>query len=225
MTAINSAIEVDLTGQVCADSMGTRLYSGVGGQMDFMRGAALSPGGKPIIALPSTARQGTVSRIVPTLAAGCGRHDHAGACPLHRHRARGRVPAWQEHPRARGGADRHRPPRLSRRSPRLGGARALPLSFGRIFFWRGWGRMLRWRAGDIRRRRGDHARTTGLHGERVCLGLPRRPAFSQGSDPARAVDHWQHQRHGGAPGRHGAARGGSCGSGGAGDQSDQRRRR
>lgn len=72
MTAINSAIEVDLTGQVCADSMGTRLFSGVGGQMDFMRGAALSIGGKPIIALPSTARQGTVSRIVPTLASGAG---------------------------------------------------------------------------------------------------------------------------------------------------------
>jgi 4-hydroxybutyrate CoA-transferase len=72
MTAINSAIEVDLTGQVCADSMGTRLYSGVGGQMDFMRGAALSPGGKPIIALPSTARHGAVSRIVATLADGAG---------------------------------------------------------------------------------------------------------------------------------------------------------
>jgi 4-hydroxybutyrate CoA-transferase len=72
MTAINSAIEVDLTGQVCADSMGTYLFSGVGGQMDFMRGAALSPGGKPIIALPSTAKHGTVSRIVPTLAEGAG---------------------------------------------------------------------------------------------------------------------------------------------------------
>jgi len=72
MTAINSAIQVDLTGQVCADSMGTHLYSGVGGQMDFMRGAALSAGGKPIIALPSTARQGTVSRIVATLAEGAG---------------------------------------------------------------------------------------------------------------------------------------------------------
>ena len=72
MTAINSAIEVDLTGQVCADSMGTHLFSGVGGQMDFMRGAALSLGGKPIIALPSTAKQGTVSRIVATLAEGAG---------------------------------------------------------------------------------------------------------------------------------------------------------
>jgi acyl-CoA hydrolase len=72
MTAINSAIQVDLTGQVCADSIGTRPYSGVGGQMDFMRGAALSPGGKAIIALPSTARGGTISRIVPTLSEGAG---------------------------------------------------------------------------------------------------------------------------------------------------------
>jgi acyl-CoA hydrolase len=70
MTAINSAIQVDLTGQVCAESIGTRLFSGVGGQMDFMRGAALSPGGKAIIALPSTARGGSASRIVPTLAEG-----------------------------------------------------------------------------------------------------------------------------------------------------------
>jgi acyl-CoA hydrolase len=72
MTAINSALQVDLTGQVCADSIGTRIYSGVGGQMDFMRGAALSPGGKAIIALPSTARGGSISRIVPTLAEGAG---------------------------------------------------------------------------------------------------------------------------------------------------------
>jgi 4-hydroxybutyrate CoA-transferase len=72
MTAINSAIEVDLTGQVCADSIGSQLYSGVGGQMDFMRGAALSPGGKAIIALPATARGGSVSRIVPTLSVGAG---------------------------------------------------------------------------------------------------------------------------------------------------------
>jgi acyl-CoA hydrolase len=72
MTAINSALQVDLTGQVCADSFGTRIYSGVGGQMDFMRGAALSPGGKAIIALPSTAKGDTISRIVPTLADGAG---------------------------------------------------------------------------------------------------------------------------------------------------------
>lgn len=70
--AINSAIEIDLTGQVCADSIGHRIYSGIGGQMDFIRGAALSRGGKPIIALPSSAKGGTLSRIVPELAAGAG---------------------------------------------------------------------------------------------------------------------------------------------------------
>ena len=72
MIAINSAIQIDLTGQVCADSIGTRLYSGVGGQIDFIRGAARSNGGLPIIALPSTARDGTISRITPTLATGAG---------------------------------------------------------------------------------------------------------------------------------------------------------
>lgn len=72
MTAINCALEVDLTGQVCADSIGTRIYSGIGGQMDFIRGAALAPGGRAIIALPSTARGGTLSRIVPTLTPGGG---------------------------------------------------------------------------------------------------------------------------------------------------------
>ncbi len=72
MVAINSAIEVDVTGQVAADSIGPRFYSGVGGQMDFMRGAALSPHGQAIIALPSTAARGTVSRIVPFLAEGAG---------------------------------------------------------------------------------------------------------------------------------------------------------
>ena len=71
MTAINSAIEVDITGQVCSDSIGTYHYSGVGGQMDFMRGAALSEGGKPIIALPSTTAKG-ISRIVPLLKPGAG---------------------------------------------------------------------------------------------------------------------------------------------------------
>ena len=72
VVAINSAIQVDLTGQVCADSIGPRIYSGIGGQMDFIRGAARSAGGKPIIALPSTAAGGTVSRIVPTLTEGSG---------------------------------------------------------------------------------------------------------------------------------------------------------
>jgi 4-hydroxybutyrate CoA-transferase len=70
--AINSAIEIDLTGQVCADSIGTYLYSGVGGQLDFMYGASRSEGGVPIIALPSTAKGDELSRIVPTLKTGAG---------------------------------------------------------------------------------------------------------------------------------------------------------
>ena len=72
VVAINSALQVDLTGQVCADSIGHRIYSGIGGQMDFIRGAALSRDGKPIIALPSTAAQGTLSRIVAELSPGAG---------------------------------------------------------------------------------------------------------------------------------------------------------
>ena len=72
MIAINSAIEVDLTGQVCAESIGPHFYSGFGGQLDFIRGAARSKWGKPIIALPSTAKNDTVSRIVPRLAHGAG---------------------------------------------------------------------------------------------------------------------------------------------------------
>jgi len=71
MVAINSAIEVDLTGQVCADSIGSAIYSGVGGQMDFIRGASLSEGGKAIIALPSVTKNG-ISRIVPSLKPGAG---------------------------------------------------------------------------------------------------------------------------------------------------------
>jgi acyl-CoA hydrolase len=70
--AINSALEVDLSGQVCADSIGFRIYSGIGGQMDFMRGSALSKGGIPIIALPATAAGGTLSRIVLALKPGSG---------------------------------------------------------------------------------------------------------------------------------------------------------
>ena len=72
MVAINAAIEIDLTGQVCADSIGTKFYSGIGGQVDFIRGAAHSEGGKPIIALPSTTKDGKISRIVPTLKTGAG---------------------------------------------------------------------------------------------------------------------------------------------------------
>jgi len=72
MTAINSAIAVDITGQVCADSIGTLQFSGIGGQVDFVRGAARSEGGRPIIALPATAKAGKVSRIVPVLDPGSG---------------------------------------------------------------------------------------------------------------------------------------------------------
>ncbi len=72
MVAINSAIQVDLTGQVCADSMGTKFYSGFGGQVDFIRGASRSEGGKPIIALPSTAKDDTISRIATQLTIGAG---------------------------------------------------------------------------------------------------------------------------------------------------------
>lgn len=72
MISINSAIEVDITGQVCADSIGPTVYSGIGGQLDFVRGAGRSRGGKAIIALPATAKDGTLSRIVPQLKPGAG---------------------------------------------------------------------------------------------------------------------------------------------------------
>jgi acetyl-CoA hydrolase len=72
MVAINSALAVDLTGQVCADSIGRQIYSGFGGQVDFVRGAARSKGGKPVIALPSTAKAGRLTRIVDALEEGSG---------------------------------------------------------------------------------------------------------------------------------------------------------
>jgi acyl-CoA hydrolase/GNAT superfamily N-acetyltransferase len=72
MVSVNSALQVDITGQVSADSIGTQFYSGIGGQVDFIRGAAMCPDGKPIIALPATAKGGTVSRIVPKLDEGAG---------------------------------------------------------------------------------------------------------------------------------------------------------
>ncbi|MFC0445584.1 GNAT family N-acetyltransferase [Pseudidiomarina halophila] len=72
MISINSAIEVDLTGQVVSDSIGHQFYSGIGGHVDFSRGASMSKGGKPVIALPSTAKDGTISRIVPHLTEGVG---------------------------------------------------------------------------------------------------------------------------------------------------------
>jgi len=72
MVAINSALQVDLTGQVCSDSIGNHFYSGIGGQVDFLRGASQSKGGKPIIAISSTAKGGSISRIVPMLSPGAG---------------------------------------------------------------------------------------------------------------------------------------------------------
>ena len=72
MVAINSALQIDMTGQVCSDSVGTRFYSGIGGQVDFLRGSSRSKGGKPIIAISSTAKSGTISRIVPMLSPGAG---------------------------------------------------------------------------------------------------------------------------------------------------------
>jgi len=72
MVAINSALQVDLTGQVCSDSIGNQFYSGIGGQVDFLRGASRAKGGKAIIAIPSTAKNGTISRIVPMLDPGAG---------------------------------------------------------------------------------------------------------------------------------------------------------
>jgi acyl-CoA hydrolase len=72
MAAVNAALEVDLSGQVCSDSVGTKIYSGFGGQVDFIRGAARSEGGVPVIALPSTAGGGRISRIVPALKPGAG---------------------------------------------------------------------------------------------------------------------------------------------------------
>jgi len=79
MVAINSALQIDITGQICADSIGTYFYSGIGGQVDFIRGATRSRGGKPIIALPSTAKNDTISRIVPTLDPGAGVVTSRGA--------------------------------------------------------------------------------------------------------------------------------------------------
>lgn len=72
MVSINSALQIDLTGQVCADSIGAKFYSGIGGQVDFIRGASMCPGGVPIIAIRSTARDGTISRIATTLEPGAG---------------------------------------------------------------------------------------------------------------------------------------------------------
>lgn len=125
VTAINSAIEVDITGQVCADSIGTRQYSGVGGQMDFIRGASLSEGGRPIIALPSTTSRGE-SRIVSLLKPGAGvvttrAHVHYvvteyGAANLHGKSLRQRAKALIDiaHPDHRAELDRQACERFGR---------------------------------------------------------------------------------------------------------------
>lgn len=119
MIAINSALQVDLTGQVCADSIGYSFYSGFGGQVDFMRGASRSRGGKPIIALQSTAKKGTLSRIVPHLEEGAGvttsRGDvhwvvtEYGAVDLHGMNVRERVNALIgiSHPKFREELEKH----------------------------------------------------------------------------------------------------------------------
>ena len=125
MVAINSAIAVDITGQVCADSMGRSIYSGFGGQVDFIRGARRSRGGKPIIALPSTAKEGTISRIVDALAEGSGVVTTRADVHYVVDRVRGREPARQVAARAGARAHRLRPPRLPGRAA-LRGAEAQP---------------------------------------------------------------------------------------------------
>jgi acyl-CoA hydrolase len=128
VVAVNSALQVDLSGQVCADSLGHRIYSGIGGQMDFIRGAALSAGGKPVIALPATAAGGRISRLVVELSPGAGvvttrGHVHGvvteyGAVNLHGRtlRERGEALASIAHPDFRAelrrglAAARHFPP-------------------------------------------------------------------------------------------------------------------
>jgi len=115
MVAINSALAVDLTGQVCADSLGTTIYSGFGGQLDFIRGAARAKGGKPIIALSSTAKDGAVSRIVDTLLPGSVWSPRAPTCTTSSPSTRGEL-VRQEPARARRGTHRDRPSRLPRRA-------------------------------------------------------------------------------------------------------------
>ena len=122
MTAINSALEVDLTGQATAESLGHSFYSGIGGQADFMRGAALAPGGKTILALPSTAqsmRTGCISKRTAclqdcALPEGGGRsHINAGRYSLRCHRIRHRLLARQEHSREGYGPHLHCPSQVS----------------------------------------------------------------------------------------------------------------
>lgn len=139
MTAINSALEVDLTGQATAESLGHSFYSGIGGQADFMRGAALAPGGKTILALPSTAqsmrpdasassRGQLVSRIVPFLKEGGRSHINAGRYSLRCHRIWHRLLARQEHSREGYGPHLHCPSRFPALADRGGQEAASHLS-------------------------------------------------------------------------------------------------
>ena len=119
MVAINSALQIDLTGQVCSDSIGNQFYSGIGGQVDFLRGASRSKGGKPIIAISSTAKNGTMSRIVPMLDPGRRRGDLAWSRPLRGHRVRRGLPARQIDPGTSQVADRDCASRFPRRAVRI----------------------------------------------------------------------------------------------------------
>ena len=126
MVAVNTALEIDLTGQVCADSIGSKFFSGVGGQVDFNRGAAKSRGGKAIIALPSTAKGGAISRIMTHLKPRRRRRHHPRGRPVCRDRIRRGVSAWQEHPGTRAGAHQHRAPEVPRRPAPRGHRREIP---------------------------------------------------------------------------------------------------
>ena len=116
MVAINSALQIDLTGQVCSDSIGNQFYSGIGGQVDFLRGASRSKGGKPIIAISSTAKKGTISRIVPMLDPGAGVVTSRGLVRYVVTEYGVAYPAWQVDSRARQVVDRDRASQIPRRS-------------------------------------------------------------------------------------------------------------
>ena len=116
MVAVNNALTIDLTGQITAESFGPDMYSGIGGQLDFMIGALLANNGRAITVLPSTARSGTISRIVAQPSRRGDRQRAAHLCQLRRHGARRGQFAGQIAARTRRVADLHRPPRFSRRA-------------------------------------------------------------------------------------------------------------
>ena len=113
MVAINSALEIDLTGQTTSESLGKTFYSGIGGHANFMRGAILAPGGKTILAIQSTAEWGKVSRIVPFLQRRHGGYPDPGRYSLCGHGIWDRLPSWQEYPGKGHGVDLHRPSPIS----------------------------------------------------------------------------------------------------------------